>query len=421
MRFRSLYTGTLIAVAITVTACGGTGTIETPHDPIEQRGSGIGLQPAPNSEHTPTAGQQEKNETQQSDLTARLLSLSSPSIQPIYRWLQQPPGKWYQPLPGGILLVWTETIPVPADDRIFVISAQGTDGRALWSRQLENPARSVRYVDATPSGERVAIVERNGDVHVISTSDGKTVATVHVELDDPDTDSVHLIADGRYLVVRSRTRSGVVPWTLRVYPVTPDAKIAYGTNGTAVHFSPYHDMVLGLQGLKEQGIEVATSSGFLGIIPYKHQVQAEDVELSSSADGQLIYVMSRKRGLDVYGRDLKLRYHIDATPSLDVDLAPVDKVIWHEVSPGRLEKIDASGKMTPFTYDKQKITLGGTMPGGEQVFRVEAGGQKAECVVKTDGQVFGCFPFVGFDTATTDGGTFFWANLPDGTFAAYKQ
>ena len=61
------------------------------------------------------------------------------------------------------------------------------------------------------------------------------------------------------------------------------------------------------------------------------------------------------------------------------------------------------------------------MPGGEQVFQVGAGGQKDECVVQTNGQVFGCFSFVGFDTATIDGRTFFWADLPDRTLAAYKQ
>ena len=285
---------------------------------------------------------------------------------------------------------------------------------------MERPASDVQFVDVSPSGDRVAFIESDGNVHVLSTLDGKVVAKVHVELEEPDSDSVYLIADGQSLAVKSRTQSGVVPWTLAVYPIETGAKVAYWTEGMEVHSSPYHGLVLGLQAVDRQGVRVTTSTGDTGLIPYEYQVQAEQVKMASSADGQLIYVASPKKGLDVYDRDLTRKFHVEASPTLDTELAQVSKVLWHDATPGVVQVVDADGNTRPFTIDKEKVTSGRVMPGGEKIFQTKIAGQKADCVVKTSGEVLGCFPFVGFGSTTSNGHTFFWARLQDGTIAAFS-
>jgi len=353
------------------------------------------------------------------DLTSRPVSASS-TVEPKFRWHLPQKGTRYRPLPSGILLVWADPTAGGSDAVPFSVSALKTDGQTLWTYKLERPAGDVRFVDVSPSGGRVAFLESDGNVHVLSALDGKVVAKVHVELENPNSDSVYLIADGQSLAVKSRTQSGVVPWTLAVYPIATGAKVAYGTEGMEVHSSPYHGMVLGLQAVDQQGVRVTTAAGDVGLIPYEYEAQAEQVKMASSADGQLIYVVSRKKGLDVFGRDLTKRFHVEASPTLDVELAPVSKVLWYDASPGVVRMVDADGKTKTFTIDKDKITSGRVMPGGEKIFQTRTAGQKADCVVKTNGEVVGCYPFVGFGTTAPNGHTFFWTQLQDGTIAAFS-
>ena len=101
------------------------------------------------------------------------------------------------------------------------------------------------------------------------------------------------------------------------------------------------------------------------------------------------------------------------------DLAPVGKLLWHEVNAGHLEVIDAGGRKKSFVYDKEKVAPGRVMAGGERIFEVSQDEKKAQCVVLADGQVFGCLPFVEFGSTTVNGRTFFWTSLQDGSIAAY--
>ncbi|HYF79916.1 MAG TPA: hypothetical protein VD973_22625 [Symbiobacteriaceae bacterium] len=271
----------------------------------------------------------------------------------------------------------------------------------------------------SPNGKRVAFVEADGTVHVFSTVDGSTIATTRVRLENAESDSVHLIAEGQFLAVKSSTPSGAVPWTLSVYPVAADAEILYGAEGIEVDVSPYHDMVLGLQGLDKLGVQLTTAVGVLGFIPYEYQPQIDRVRLASSADGQFIYIATQDKGLDVYSRDLKKVFHLDVSPSIDIQLSPVAKVIWHDRAPGVTDFVDAGGKVKTITFDPKTVSSGRVMPGGEKVFQVESAGQRTSCVVTGNGTIFGCFPFVGFSSTIVDGRTFFWARLQDGTIAAY--
>lgn len=418
MKHKSLAVLGVVLGTVIMGGCAGGGT--APVDRPVGQATSSNTQPGPGQESPSSPSPQNAAPTSQINLTSRLLSLPPNQAQPAFRWPQQPKGTQYRPLPSGILLVWPNASAAGSSSVQFSVSALKSDGQPLWTYRLQGPASEVQYVDVSPSGDRVAFVEPDGNVHVLSTSDGKIVATVHVELENPDADSVHLIADGQFLAVKSRTRSGVVPWTVAVYPVATNPKIAYGTEGMEVQLSPYHDMVLALQAVDKQGIKVTTAAGTLGFIPYEYQAQAEQVKLASSADGQLIYIVSRNKGLDVFDRDLKHQFHLEASPSLEAELAPVSKVIWHDTTPGVTDLIDANGKVTTFTTDQTKITSGRVMPGGEKVFRVGGVNQKVDCVVKINGDVFGCSPFVNFSSATVDGRTFFWARLQDGTIAAYK-
>lgn len=417
MKLRSHAILALFVGAVIIAGCAGRGGSA----PVASQPVAANPPPAP-VQQPPSSGFPQKDApADRTDLTSQLVSRPAPRTQPQFQWPQPPNGTSYSALPSGILLVWTESTASGSSERPFSVSAVKAGGQVLWTYTSSASAREVPRVDVSPGGERLAFAEPGGYVRVLATVNGRVIATVRVQLDNPGTDSVFLIGDGQFLAVKRRTKSGVVPWVVDVYPVAAGAKTAYGNEGMGVAFSPYHDTVLGLQALDQHGVQIATSKGDAGLIPYEFQAQAEAVDLASSADGELIYVSKRATGLDVFGRDLKLRFHLDASVSLDTELAPVAKTIWHDTTPGTVQMIDAVGKTKTYTFDKAKITSGWVMPGGEKVFKVGTSTQKMDCVISGSGDVFGCFPFVGFASTTLNGRTFFWAQLQDGAIAAYKM
>jgi hypothetical protein len=410
MKLSSLLTVVLLGTLV-VTGCG---RIESPPvtspdprsgNPVEERAQPP--DPAPQPDEAAA-------EPRHVDLREVLLQTPAPKAAPAFQVAPPPQGYSFSMLSSGTMLVWTSRY-VEHPHPVMTLSARNRHGKIVWTWEGNGPPRAFRYIEVSASGDRLAVVTEDGTVHVLNVHDGREVTKLTLTSDQDW--GVGFADKGKYLSFRRRTPSGFFRYVIELHELVPGARRAHGTSGFEVHSSPYHDLALGLG---EKGFEIKDSSGVLGTIP--HRVDGGRIKLETSADGNLILILTSSRGLEAFGRDGRPLWQMpDLAGEVYWWFAPVARVLWVWRASDLVELLDAGSRVMLRLSLPPEARPWRAMPGGELVLRVKTGDQTSYCVVTPAGQLFGCAQFITWEPeGARETGSFFWS-ADDNLIRAYRR